>query len=241
MAEQNTAEQAPSPVVGEVEPQPQPDVQQPQQPDAFAGIQKRIDELTARYHDSERRASEALLVKEQQISELVSALSSRQAPEPDYAAEVDINDRRKVEAIVSPQVKRLEETVRRMEEAMSQQRFHQAAQQYGDDRITSLAQNIQQEWRKRGFNGPQWTPEVALVHAAGLLHLEEKQKGSKDTRDNRGRFASPQPPVLTNHAAAPSSAPRQSDALPADIDDLIQSDPVRAAALLEKRLVGKKF
>lgn len=213
------------------------------QTNQFDGIQKRIDELTARYHDSERRASEMLSAKDQQIAQLANALSARLQPQtPDPLEGIHPDDRRKVEAIMTPQLRRIEEMTARLDAVMAQQRFEQATQQVGDDRVATIAKDLMADWRRRGLPG--WTPEDAVIHAQGIVTMQEKQNAARPApgRDTRGRFAeSPNAAVLTAQAPSPSATPKKSDELPADIDDMIQRNPAKAAAILEKRLAGKKF
>lgn len=247
------AEPAPAPVLEASQPeaQPEPAAAPPPEPQAQVneGIQKRIDELTARYYKAERerdRVQGERDAQAAQMQELVAALARQnQPPTPDPLADVHPDDKRRVEAIVSPFVKRQEEILRKLEEAHRMQQTERIAQRIGDPRVAELSSKLIGEWSRRNLSG--WTEQDAVIHAAGLIALQDREqaKGAAD-RDAKGRFAQspraqPQEPLHTQAAPAPGAGqPKQHD-LPTNIDDLIQNDPLKAVALLEKRLEGKKF
>lgn len=221
--------------------------QPPPEPAINEGIQKRIDELTARYHRAERDRDRVQAERDAQASqmqELMLAFTRQQQPQtPDPLSEIHPDDKRRVEAIVSPFVKRQEEVLRRLEESHRMQQVERIASQIGDQRVADLAMKLQGEWTKRNLSG--WTEQDAVIHAAGLVALQDRERAQGTDRDAKGRF-SPAPkaqPVEPLHAqAAPAAGAGQarSKGLPADIDDLIQSDPNRAAEILEKHLDSKR-
>ena len=207
------------------------------------GIQKRIDELTARFHE-ERRAAQA---KDQQIAELVRALAERSSqPAQQQAADpfegFEPEERQKFAAVLNPLQERLRQyeaylpKVQAMEARLAEMQFKSAASQMGfDEGVQQRAMQLMQTWRNKGYTG--WNPEDALTFAAGQLAMEDRQR-NQTSRDERGRFNGGSQSLVGGHAAPTSPNPRQPDAVPADLESW---DPAKQAEFWEKRLGNKGF
>ena len=205
-----------------------------------SGIQKRINELTARYHESERAAQKLLAEKEAQITELIGAISRgqpQQSPKPSVLDDVSQEDAQRVEAIMAPKLRALEEMMRRTEVAHRRQQAVQYATQYvGDERVSTLAARILDDWHQRGIHDR--TEQEAVVQAAGVIAIQDRQEAIKA----KGSRTSPNTAVLSTQGTTSAQVPRKKDPLEGvNIDELMRRDPAKAAALLEQKLDGVKF
>lgn len=198
-------------------------VVQDQQPN---GVEKRIAELVAAQHEWQRKFQ----AQEEQNQQLMSLLLQQQQqgpraqPQDPYAGvELDPDDRKKIEAVISPQLKQLQEMQRQMQFQFELAQVQQAASVYGDPRITELSVRLLQDWRQKGFSG--WTPADAVDHAMGLLAKTERAK-----RTGQGAPAEIPPSVVTQQSL-PATMRQPAGRLSSNFDNLSTDQQI---ALLEK-------
>lgn len=202
--------------------------------DAVSGLQKRMDELTARWHEAERRGNDAVAVKDAQISELVSALAARESHlQVDPLAEVPRESQNTVRAIVSPQIQQLEAKMRRLEADYAEQQFKYAALEAGDERVSQVAKSVWADWKKH--NIPNVTSEDAILFAEGIVARQERVTKVKGKSSSSGDND-----TIMRHAAPPPTTQKKSD-VPANIHELFEQDPEKALEIMEKHTRGKTF
>lgn len=201
----------------------------------FEGIQKRIDELTAKFR-GEQEANQHLLAQNQELMRTIAQIAEKNIAATYEAApqvEVDPEDRRKVEAVFTPYMRKLESMVQQLSSQVASSQVASVAQ--GEDpRVVQRAQELMRGWRSAGKQG--WEPQDAVIYARGEVATLDATKAAK-ARDERGRFAGQAPPLQGTGAPPPITQP-QTGALPANFDSL---DIDRQLDLLEKRLEGKTF
>lgn len=197
-----------------------------------SGFQKRIDQLTARFHQSETRMAEVMQQKDSQIGELVRAMTEmvgRQNAQPE--PEIDADFRRGAEAVVNPHIKRTDSKMAALE---AQVQRLLAEQSFGGEppEVAVAARQLFAGWQRAGIPA---TPDDAVTYIYGQLAKQDRSKAAA-ARDTRGRFAGP--PPLTGQSALPAqqygSATQQP--VPQDIDE---RSPEAQADYWEKRLGGK--
>lgn len=206
------------------------------QGNAPSGFQARISELTAHRREAERRAEEyaaKLAERDQQIAELVRSVTSRQQPEPEPDLNLDPEQKRILDVYMSRATKPLQQHIEQLTTQLGMQRAQSAAEQLtGDPEIANRAAQLMVGWQKQGYTG--WTPEDAVVYAAGQAALNERKKAGQ-ARNARSAFNS-EPAVIPGHSQ--TVTPNPTSALPPNFDDL----PVeKQLEILERRLDGKGF
>lgn len=191
-----------------------------------SGFEQRIAELTAKMREAERGQSE---LREQNMVLLQTLATGSQVQTPAApAVEIDPERVKEMDAYVTPKVRQLEQMLARVEGALMQSEFQRAAQGV-DPEIAREAEKLQANWRKQGFTG--WTPQDALVYAAGAQAL--KQSPQQQANAQRAQFNALQGGIQQGQGALPSHAPTQKRNLPTNIDEL----PLHAQlALYEKEL-----
>lgn len=206
-----------------------------QQAKQFEGFEKRINELTARF----RGAEEVIAQKDAQLSEMVRTMSEmamrqQQPVQAEPPVEIDPEERRKLEAILTPYQRRMEQMMANLEQQVAVREVQTVASQYGDDRLQNRAVQLMESWRKQGFSG--WQPRDAVRYAAGELYEAEKLKAAQGQGEQQ-RFNQLSNNVITGQSAPP--APIASNgALPANFDSLPNDKQLE---ILERRLAGKTF
>lgn len=188
------------------------------QPNPHDGIQKRIDELTAKAYQAQRMAEEAS-AREAKLMELLVNQHAQPAPAPQQPEfnipdNVDPEQVRIIENIVRRTTAQYESKQAQFEQFLSQQRLQQAAAQVNDPGIADAASRIYADWNKRSLKG--WNPEDALVYAAGQKYLEA-QKQSAAAQNTRQQFARVEQPLSAQAAPAPVTT-SSARPIPANID-----------------------
>ena len=212
---------------------PEQQTQQPQ--DAFAGVQKRIDELTARYHDSERTWAQRVEALTAQNTELVQALAGRQEPEaPPF--EIDPEEQQKLNWMLKQATAPLQQHIALLEAQVSGSQVQQVAAQYGvnDPEVVALANQYVQNWSKQGY----FQKGIVTVQNALDLALGAKYRGEAAKRvsqNQRDAYNNGAPGVMTQGAAPPVVRPPQRKEL---TQEEMEQDPAAAARFYEERLAS---
>lgn len=177
--------------------------QSPPASNQHEGFQRRIDELTARFHD-ERRAREQL---QDQLTQTLQLVASRaqgeqqpQAPQFDSPEEAA-----KFQAVLSPFEQRLAQMERQYQARIDQMSVQLTAQQQGVDvAVAQRAQQLMNMWQRQGKSG--WVPEDAIVYAEAQLAREARSQGQNANAQIRQYNAGQTP--LAGHAPPPAPTPR---------------------------------
>lgn len=201
-----------------------PQVTQGQQPEAETpsnnvsnGVQARIDELTAKFRETERVVAE----KDAQIAALIQAQLSTQSqyqPQPNLAPQVEIDpeEAKKYDAYLGPKLKAMEQLVQRLEQAQVQNQFQQFQNQAPPE-VVKRAQELQLAWQRSGKTG--WVAQDALTFAYGEYNLKQAQQGNARNEQRAFNQASRN----VSMQAAPSPVQDQNNTgykLPQNIDEL---------------------
>ena len=191
----------------------QSNVEAPKQ-DPFAGIQSRIDQLTAKYHESEARVQ----AKDEQINNLVQQLIARQstpAEQDPYAGiEVDPQQRELLDRVLNNKLSKFEQIIQRQDAmlrgmaAASQVEAAVAGKQVAPE-VVAKAKQLVQAWNQSGLQG--WKPEDALIYAAGQLALN----GGQQPRNAQGQFTGQS---VLGPSVVPSGVPNQQRSSSAPLD-----------------------
>ena len=207
--------------------------------DQFAGFQKRIDELTARYHEEKRlRESENSELRQMNQQLLMTmAQGSMQHQQPASAPPVDIDPevKKQLDAYTAPLLQQ------------QQAQFAQMMAQTGSQQLGFVTQGQHPEVAKRtnaiwqdavmkGAHLRGFTPQQALTWARGELVDLLVQEAAKGQQVQQGQQFNTRPQVLTPQSAVAPTPGSQQVAEP-DLDD----DPEKASALYAQRLAGKSF
>jgi len=211
----------------------------PQQtPSVPEGIQKRFDELTANWRQTEAKLQEreqAFQQLQQHNAELVSLVATLapKATEPQApAVDIDPDEKRKVEAVLSPQLKAMEQRLAALQAQLAESRFQQVAAQE-DPRVVAEAQKLLQVWQRNGYSG--WTQEDAIVYARGKLAASDRQTKAQNTSALQSFNQLGQP--LVAGSAPPPVMPPAPEELP-DPTNVPLSDLNDYLAKLTKRMGG---
>lgn len=143
--------------------------------DAQSGIQKRIDELTARAYEAERRATAAL---EQNAQLMQQFITSQQKPE-EVPFEFDPEERQKYDYLIGQATKPLMQQVSQLEAQLRGSGVRQAAAQQGitDPAVLQQAEQLVAGWTQAGyFQKGIVTVENALDLALGSKYRAEAAK-----------------------------------------------------------------
>ncbi len=174
-----------------------------------AGLQKRFDELTAQKYAAER----ALAEQQGQFNQLMAAvtaqqLQAQQAQQP--RIEIDPEEVRRVEAVIGPQLKQMQQMMGQLQETLQMQQLHTSAPAYVPQQIAqnpeviARAQTLLRGWRA---NNVPATPQDAMMHASAEF-LFKQQGNPQANRQAVQTFNAGGSAPLSNAAPA-SSAPRQ--------------------------------
>lgn len=221
-------------VVETPEVQATPEAVQPPAPDAFQGIQKRIDELTARYHEVDRVRQDLALQNQTLMQALTEKLAQQSVQvinqEPEYSIpdNIDPDTLKVIEAVTQKSLKQIEQRQSQFEAFLSQQRAEQVLSS-ADPAIAADAKKLLDAWSAKKLQG--WTPEDAVVYAAGQRALAQLKAGDSQ----RKAFAAVEQPIATQ-AAPPPVASSSGASTPKDID---KWPAEKQAAYYEKLLDGK--
>lgn len=203
-----------------------------------AGIQKRIDELTAQRH-AEAAKAEALqqqlmqqaAITAEQAARLqqIEAERSRQVtvnPLDAYKETVDGNVLSAVQAALAEQNKQFQMQLDQMNRTQSAQLAALNVQRQVSVipgipvEVSARAEGLIREWRKNGWNFPE---QDAIDIALGQITREKMQKGQAHIHNPAAQLS----PTISGGAPAPYSAPTR----PANFDLL---SPSEQNAILER-------
>lgn len=122
------------------------------QAEVGAGVQKRIDELTAQRYDAERKAA-AMEAREQAYLAQIAELARTQAPAVQAApVEIDPGLKAQFDALYGAQQKRIEMTLAQLQRAQSLTQVRTQAPAYLPDPVKLEAEKLTEEYARQGFN-----------------------------------------------------------------------------------------
>lgn len=199
--------------------------QQTQEASQQSGIQKRIDELTAKYHEAEGRAN---AMAQALAAQAAAGAAQAQAPQPpvdevaqqlqqleQYSPEVAKAVRAIADSIAAKSQKQLQQVQFQLEsQTVSKEVVREAAAMgIKDAKVAARAEELAVSWRA---NGLRLSPSDALTFALG-----EAARTPAQARASDGRYA---PPDAVITAASPTRTPVQKggpapanfESLPAD-------------------------
>lgn len=196
-----------------------------------SGIEKRIDQLTAKIYerDAQNQQLQAELVKAQtQQSELLAQLSKQAQPQQakvdpfaPFRDQVDPNTLKAMEAAMESTRRQLEaETATRMKALELQTAVHQLradalAVPGIPPEVQANAERLLMQWRQAGFDVP--TPQDAIDIALGNFHRQQLLKAAPVRN-----YTNPNIPAVTP-GIQPAYRP-QTKAKPANFDSLSRAE-----------------
>jgi len=162
--------------------------------DVLNGFQARINEVTQQVY-SLREVNQQ---KDAQISELLAALAAGRQSQSE-PVEVDPEQRRAVEAVVSPLQKQLQE----MQNMLLQSQLQQVTAGL-DPEVATLANQLMANWRSSGKQG--WVPQDAVVYATGVVTTKRMQN-ARTQQAQQQNFNAGARDLVTSHRM-PTSVPQ---------------------------------
>lgn len=188
------------------------------------GIQKRIDELTARNAESERQKND-LLARVLELSARQSAPAPVPAPVPEVDPLAQYGDR--LDPSVQEAIRAQAAAIKRQYDTIIAQQQQQFSAQLSEMQVyTQAAQSgvtIPEDVKAKAASIARQhgtSPDIALKLAYGEFAMEAQRK----TAGVRG-YVPPATPVMTGNAPAPQQ--RQGPARPAGFDDLDHRDQAK--------------
>lgn len=188
------------------------------------GIQKRIDELTARFHEANARAEAmaqanaqliaAQVQRQPQVAPVVDEAEAEMQKLEQYSPEVAQSIRKALAAVEARVSKQVGATQAVLRAQAASRDLEQLAQSKGikDSRVTARAQALLQDWQAKGL---QFNAADAMTFAAGEFSMNPQQPRQVD-----GKFA-PLDSVVTAQGTPPvprpkTSKPQNFESLPVD-------------------------
>lgn len=188
------------------------------------GIQKRIDELTARNAESERQKND-LLARVLELSARQSAPAAVPAPVPEVDPLAQYGDR--LDPSVQEAIRAQAAAIKRQYDGIIAAQQQQFSAQLSEMQVyTQAAQSgvtIPEDVKAKAASIARQhgtSPDIALKLAYGEFAMEAQRK----TAGVRG-YVPPATPVMTGNAPAPQQ--RQGPARPAGFDDLDHRDQAK--------------
>jgi len=209
-----------------------------QQSSAPEGFQKRIDELTANFRQAEAKWQEreqAYQQLQQHNAELVSLVATLapKAQDPQVpAVDIDPEEQRKVKAVISPELKALQQQLAAVQAQLEATEF-QAVAAKEDPRVIAEAEKLKRAWAQQGYTG--WKARDAIVYARGLLAEQDRHNRAQNTAALQSFNSLGQP--LVAGSAPPPVMPPAPEELP-DPTNVPLSDLNDYLAKLTKRMGG---
>ncbi len=203
---------------------PAPEAQSNIQPvtEVPAGVQKRFDEMTAKYH----QLAATTEATQRQNQELMAMLAQRQTPvETAPPVEVDPALKAQMDAVFAPQLQAFHQQNTMLNQELQRMKFQQLMGGV-QPQIAQRAQEYLNMWQSQGKTG--WTPADAIQFATG----EAVRNGTYTAppTDGRAQFNQVGAPLGYQGMAPVSQAPAAK--LPADFDNWSETN--KAAYWLEK-------
>jgi hypothetical protein len=209
---------------------PQITIETDEQDSFKSGIQKRIDELTARTHEAQRNNEQLMQLlqqKDAQITELVAMRMNQQQAPQEEDVNVDPTIARALERIVGKHLSPVQQQLGQYGQMMQKIEFQNLTANY-EPQVVQRADQLMAQWKREGRTG--WAMPDALVMASYQLGIPPKPQGQQ--RAPNGQFA--QQTVIDAHAPAPqrTTGPKKR---PANFDSL---SPEKQLAILEAEGIG---
>jgi hypothetical protein len=226
-----------------------PNAQGPQSEDAddsqsnpLAGVQKRIDELTAKFHDNDRQWQDKYTQVVEQNRELLRTMAMRSEamapaePEP----ELDPDDKQRLDYFLKRATAPLQQHITQLEGMMYASQIQQAAAARGitDPAIVQEAAVLVQRWQQAGhLRAGVATLDDALRLVVGEHALRGGQRSAQGQAQTQ-QFNSMANPITTSNAPPVGGQPAPRKEI--SMDD-IERDPLSALRVLEQRINGQEF
>lgn len=204
-------------------------------PEQFAGLQHRINELTARAHEAERRRDSETQELRQMNQQLLLAMASGQAQAQAPQVEIEPDERKKYEAFMAPQLAAL----RAQQDsflAQSMQMQLESVVKGQHPEVERRARAIFADAISKGAHKTGFNPVAALTYAKGELADVLLAAATQNAQVAQGQNFNRQSQTLTSQSVVVPNAANQQVAEP-DLDD----DPEKASAFYAQRLGNKAF
>lgn len=179
-----------------------------------SGFQTRINELTAKYRETER----ALQMRDQQITDLMSVMAQQVVHQPQVQAqaqpEIDPEERTKMEAVFSPYLKRLESMLSQVQQGLTTTQV-EAKRQGLPPEVAQRVEQLTANWQRKGILNNVATLDDAVNIAYG--EYARKRDTELAAKTAKGAFNGNGQHTLTANGAPsiqPAGIPRQH---PADL------------------------
>ncbi len=192
---------------------------EPETPEKPSGIEARINELTAKFREAERALNERsnqVAERDAQIATLLTTLAAgRQEPVQTQQVDIDPDEQRKFDALMSPRMLQMQRQLERLEQELSASQFRQVATGV-EPEVAKRAQELMGAWKRNGYSG--WTPEDAVTYAQG--ELLRKQKSVAQTANQQRQEFNTLSHGVTSQQNSPPPAQARSVKIPKNIDQL---------------------
>jgi hypothetical protein len=215
--------------------QPNTEVQQTQQ----NGIQKRIDELTAKSYEKDAQILKLTDLLQQQVMAQAQKAQPQQTPANPFDG-VDYSDANSVttafqNALRLQEQKFAAQLAQVQVQAAGGEVMNEATQRgINDPRITIRAQQLAQSWKQQGLP---FVAGDAITFALGEA-AAGALPGGPVVRQPNGRFAPANSTLTSPNPPPPSAVPQRQKELPPNFDSL---DTDKQIAMLEARLGDKAW
>ena len=202
----------------------------PAEPPAGFVPRERIDQLTQQLYELREQTAQ----KDSQMMELMARIAmGQQQPPPQEQFEIDPDQRKLVQAVVSPELQAVEQRQSRIEQMLQQMMFQQQLAQVQDPEVQKLATGYMQAWVQQGKSG--WVPQDAVTYALGVV-AQKRMAGVNTAQAQRAQAnAAVAPPVTAHRAPPPTTRPAAPTSL--DFDNLTAEQ----IAALEADIDGQTF
>lgn len=205
----------------------------------FAGFQKRIDELTAKSYEAERRHQAEMQELRSLNTQLLSTFAAGQ-PQPQVQqpqVEIDPEIKKQMEAYTAPLLQQQQRQMSQVVLQMGQQAL-EAVVQGQDPRVAQRTRALYADAVAKGAHITHgFTPQQALTWARGELFDQLVADANKSKQVQQGQSFNAQPQGLpAQSAVAPSPGTKQAATAPDP-----EEDPEGASAFYAQQLAGKTF
>lgn len=180
-------------------------------PQGAPGAEARIGELTAKFREQER-INEELRQQNAQFQQLMLQQAAQAFKQPEPQVEVDPDQRKQVEAVISPQLRQLQAQLAQMRTAQTALNIQQVAAYRGIP--PQIAQEAIKIHAQLSAAGVPLNEEDALRFAAGNAYLTQlpqqratqQQRAAMNDAASRAGGGNPAPQLAPNGAPEPYPA-----------------------------------
>lgn len=186
----------------------QSDVTPADQASEVNGVEKRINELTAQRYDEQRKREAAEAREQAYLAQIADLMGRQQAAAPAPEVQVDPEQKRQFDAMMSPYLKQIEATLGRLEKVQAISQIRQAGTNVPEP-VQRKAEEITERYARQGYK---IEAEMALDLAAGqyFRQVQAEQAAGKAASQ---RFNGSGVPMLTGQSLpnAGSTQPQKPD------------------------------